>query len=89
MEGARADLSFFIPAAIVNLAAWGTSPCATAPKGLMKATATACTTSAHSIGDSFRIIQHKMLMSCRRRSEAAIRPWAWVGSQLCALFPLQ
>jgi 3-oxoacyl-[acyl-carrier-protein] synthase II len=55
--GPRKISPFFIPAAIVNLAAghvsmrWGA-------KGPNEATATACTTSAHSIGDSFRIIQH-------------------------------
>ncbi len=47
---------FFIPAAIVNLAAghvsirWGA-------KGPNEATCTACTSSAHSIGDAYKIIQ--------------------------------
>jgi len=54
--GPRKISPFFIPASIVNLAAghvsirWGA-------KGPNEATATACTTSAHSIGDAFRIIQ--------------------------------
>jgi 3-oxoacyl-[acyl-carrier-protein] synthase II len=47
---------FFIPATIVNLAA-GCVSIRTGAKGPNSATATACTTSAHSIGDSFKIIQ--------------------------------
>jgi len=47
---------FFIPATIVNLAS-GYVSIRTGAKGPNSATATACTTSAHSIGDSFKIIQ--------------------------------
>jgi len=47
---------FFIPATIVNLASGYVSIRAGA-KGPNSATATACTTSAHAIGDSYRIIQ--------------------------------
>ncbi len=47
---------FFIPATIVNLAS-GYVSIRTGAKGPNSATATACTTSAHSIGDSFRLIQ--------------------------------
>lgn len=54
--GPRKISPFFIPAAIVNLAA-GHVSMRFGAKGPNEATATACTTSAHSIGDSFRIIQ--------------------------------
>ena len=48
---------FFIPATIVNLAS-GNVSIRTGAKGPNSATATACTTSAHAIGDSYRLIQH-------------------------------
>ena len=58
MKGGPRKISpFFIPAAIVNLAA-GHVSMRVGAKGPNEATATACTTSAHSIGDSFRIIHH-------------------------------
>ena len=47
---------FFITATIVNLAS-GYVSIRTHAKGPNSATATACTTSAHAIGDSFKIIQ--------------------------------
>src|ERR1017187_5294788 len=56
--GPRKISPFFIPAAIVNLAA-GHVSMRFGAKGPNEATATACTTSAHSIGDSFRLIQHE------------------------------
>ncbi len=47
---------FFIPATIINLAS-GYVSIRTGAKGPNSATVTACTSSAHSIGDSFKIIQ--------------------------------
>src|SRR5712692_4668066 len=75
MEGGPRKISpFFIPAAIVNLAA-GHVSMRFGAKGPNEATATACTTSAHSIGDSFRIIQHHDAdVMIAGGSEAAITP---------------
>jgi len=57
MQGGPRKISpFFIPASIVNLAA-GHVSMRFGAKGPNEATATACTTSAHSIGDAFKIIQ--------------------------------
>ena len=55
-HGPRRISPFFIPATIINLAS-GDVSIRTGAKGPNSATATACTTSAHSIGDSFKIIQ--------------------------------
>ena len=55
-QGPRRISPFFIPASIVNLAS-GYVSIRSGAKGPNSATATACTTSAHSIGDSFKIIQ--------------------------------
>ena len=54
--GPRKISPFFIPGSIVNLAA-GHVSIRYGARGPNEATATACTTSAHSIGDAFRIIQ--------------------------------
>ena len=55
-HGPRRISPFFIPATIVNLAS-GHVSIRSGAKGPNSATATACTTSAHCIGDSFRMIQ--------------------------------
>ena len=55
--GPRRISPFFIPAVIVNLAA-GWVSIRTGAKGPNSATCTACTSGAHAIGDSYRLIQH-------------------------------
>ncbi len=55
-QGPRRLSPFFIPAAIVNLAS-GWVSIRTGAKGPNSATCTACTSSCHAVGDSFRIIQ--------------------------------
>lgn len=75
MQGGPRRISpFFIPASIVNLAAgfvsirWGA-------KGPNSATCTACTSSAHSVGDSYRLVSRcdADVMICGG-AEAAITP---------------
>ena len=65
---------FFIPAAIINLAS-GHISIRYGAKGPNSATATACSASAHAVGDSFRLIQHgdAEVMICGG-AEAAITP---------------
>jgi 3-oxoacyl-[acyl-carrier-protein] synthase II len=75
MQGGPRKISpFFIPAAIVNLAA-GQVSIRYGAKGPNQATATACTTSAHSIGDAYHVIKRgdadAMIAG---GSEAAITP---------------
>ena len=55
--GPRKISPFFIPATIINMAA-GHVSIRYGAKGPISATATACATSANSIGDSFRLIQY-------------------------------
>jgi 3-oxoacyl-[acyl-carrier-protein] synthase II len=73
-HGPRRISPFFIPATIINLAS-GYVSIRSGAKGPNSATATACTTSAHSIGDSFRMIQRgdAIAMICGG-TEAAVTP---------------
>jgi 3-oxoacyl-[acyl-carrier-protein] synthase II len=72
--GPRRVSPFFIPAAIVNLAS-GWVSIRTGAKGPNSATCTACTTSAHAVGDSFRLIQRGNAdVMIAGGSEAAITP---------------
>lgn len=75
MKGGPRKISpFFIPAAIVNLAA-GQVSIRYGAKGPNEATATACTTSAHAIGDAYKIIQRcDADVMIAGGSEAAITP---------------
>lgn len=70
---------FFIPSAIVNLAA-GNVSIRHGAKGPNSATATACSAGAHAIGDSFRIIQRgdANAMICGG-AESAITPMSVAG----------
>lgn len=72
--GPRKISPFFIPAAIVNLAA-GQVSIRYGAKGPNEATATACTTSAHSIGDAYRIVERDDAdVMIAGGAEAAITP---------------
>jgi 3-oxoacyl-[acyl-carrier-protein] synthase II len=81
--GPRRISPFFIPASIVNLAS-GWVSIRTGAKGPNSATCTACTTSAHAVGDSYRLIQRgdadAMIAG---GSEAAITPLGTAG--FCAM----
>ena len=72
--GPRKISPFFIPAAIVNLAAGHVSIRYNA-KGPNEATCTACTSSAHSVGDAFKIIaRNDADVMIAGGTEAAITP---------------
>jgi 3-oxoacyl-[acyl-carrier-protein] synthase II len=81
--GPRRISPFFIPSAIINLAA-GWVSIRTGAKGPNSATATACTSGAHAVGESYRLIQHgdTDAMICGG-SEAAITPLGVGG--FCAM----
>jgi len=82
-QGPRKVSPFFIPAAIVNLAS-GWISIRTGAKGPNSATCTACTTSAHALGDSYRIIQRAEAdVMIAGGSEAAITPLGVGG--FCAM----
>jgi 3-oxoacyl-[acyl-carrier-protein] synthase II len=82
-QGPRKVSPFFIPAAIVNLAS-GWISIRTGAKGPNSATCTACTTSAHAVGDSYRIIQRgEADVMIAGGSEAAITPLGVGG--FCAM----
>jgi 3-oxoacyl-[acyl-carrier-protein] synthase II len=75
LEGGPGRISpFFIPSAIINLAS-GQISIRYGARGPNSATATACSASAHAVGDSFRLIQHGYaeVMICGG-SEAAVTP---------------
>jgi 3-oxoacyl-[acyl-carrier-protein] synthase II len=81
--GPRRVSPFFIPSAIVNLAS-GWVSIRTGAKGPNSATATACTTSAHALGDSYRLIQRGDAdVMIAGGSEAAITPLGTAG--FCAM----
>lgn len=75
IRGGMAHISpFFVPATIVNLAA-GWVSIKVGAKGPNLATSTACSSGAHAVGESFRLIQHgdADVMICGG-SEATITP---------------
>lgn len=78
-SGPRRVTPFFIPSAIVNLAS-GHVSIRWSAKGPNSATATACTSGAHAVGDSYRLIQNGYAdaMICGG-AEAAITPMSVAG----------
>ena len=87
MQGGPRKISpFFIPAAIVNLAS-GHVSIRHGAKGPNSATCTACSSSAHAVGDSFKLIQRCAadVMICGGTGRPS-RPWAWADLRPCARF---
>lgn len=82
-KGPRRVSPFFIPMMIANMAS-GQVSMITGAKGPNSTSVTACATGTHSIGDSFRIIQHgdADVMICGG-AEATISPIGMAG--FCAL----
>jgi 3-oxoacyl-[acyl-carrier-protein] synthase II len=80
IEGGPSKISpFFIPSAIINLAA-GQVSMRYGAKGPNEATATACTTSAHSIGDAYKIIERCAAdVMIAGGAEAAVTPMGLGG----------
>jgi 3-oxoacyl-[acyl-carrier-protein] synthase II len=80
LKGGPSKVSpFFIPASIVNLAS-GQVSIRTGAKGPNSATATACTSGAHGVGDSYRLIQHGYADAMiAGGSEAACTPLSVAG----------
>src|SRR5258708_14718480 len=87
LQGGPGKISpFFIPSAIINLAA-GQVSIRFGARGPNSATCTACSASAHAIGDAFEIIKRGAAdVMIARGSEAAITPMGIGG--LGALRPL-
>jgi 3-oxoacyl-[acyl-carrier-protein] synthase II len=81
--GPRKISPFFIPSAIVNLAS-GWVSIRTGARGPNSATCTACTTSAHAVGDSYRLIQRgEADVMIAGGAEAALTPLGVGG--FCAM----
>jgi len=81
--GPRKISPFFIPSAIVNIAA-GWVSIRSGARGPNSATCTACTSSAHAVGDSYRILQRgEADVMLAGGSEAAITPLGVGG--FCAM----
>ena len=80
LQGGPGKISpFFIPAAIVNLAA-GNVSIRYGAKGPNSATATACSAGAHAVGDAFKIIQRgDAEVMIAGGSEAAVTPMSIGG----------
>ncbi len=78
-KGSKRVSVFFIPMMISNMAA-GTIAMNTGFKGANYAPVTACATSAHAIGEAFRLIKHGYLDACvTGGAEAAITKFSAAG----------